>query len=328
MERRRSTSHCRPVSLSSSPASKSSKPLELWLDAGEVALERLAVEQVALLGAPAGVADHAGRPAGQRKRTVPGELEPAQTELTHQVADVQRVGGRVEADVDADRSGLQAGGERREIGAVVDQTTGLEIGDQVHVAEPYSAAWCRRIHYVAAVSHGDRRAVAACQQLFADFAQTSDAPLYADLAAGIADDPELAGLLLAAPPPQRLPVLLFASVHWLLLADPTAPLARFYPNLPVPPEPAGPARSARSTPSATFCAERCGELAELLATRRTQTNEIGRSALFVPSLAMLAAECGAARPRRRRRQRRAQPADPPLRLRLRAGRGARDRARP
>ena len=34
------------------------------------------------------------------------------------------------------------------------------------------------------------------------------------------------------------------------------------------------------------------QLAELLSTRRTQTNEIGRSALFVPSLGELAAECG------------------------------------
>ena len=40
------------------------------------------------------------------------------------------------------------------------------------------------------MSPGDDRAVTACQQLFADFAQTTDAPLYADLAAGIADDPD------------------------------------------------------------------------------------------------------------------------------------------
>ncbi len=38
--------------------------------------------------------------------------------------------------------------------------------------------------------------------------------------------------------------------------------------------------------------ERSTELAELLSTRRTQTNEIGRCALFVPSLGALADECG------------------------------------
>ena len=141
------------------------------------------------------------------------------------------------------------------------------------------------------MSPGDDRAVTACQQLFADFAQTTDAPLYADLAAGIADDPELAGLLLVAPPAQRLPVLLFASVHWLLLAEPTAPLARFYPNLPVPPE-QGARKSSAIEEFRDFCAERTTALAELMATRRTQTNEIGRSALFVPVLGELAADCG------------------------------------
>jgi hypothetical protein len=85
--------------------------------------------------------------------------------------------------------------------------------------------------------------------------------------------------------------LLFASVHWLLLAEPTAPLARFYPNLPVPPDESAARRSAIDA-FREFCLDRSAELAELLATRRTQTNEIGRSALFVPSLAMLAAECG------------------------------------
>ncbi len=174
----------------------------------------------------------------------------------------------------------------------MDEATGLEIGEQVHASGTVPLRGHRRIHYVAAVSPGDRRAVAACQQLFADFARTSDAPLYADLAAGIADDPALAGLLLAAPPPQRLPVLLFASVHWLLLADPTAPLARFYPNLPVPPNSSGGRRSSAIDAFRDFCVERSGELAELLSTRRTQTNEIGRSALFVPSFGELAAECG------------------------------------
>ena len=142
------------------------------------------------------------------------------------------------------------------------------------------------------MSPGDSRAVAACQQMFADFAQTSDAPLYADLAAGIAEDPGLAGLLLSAPPPQRLPVLLFASVHWLLLAEPTAPLAHFYPNLPVPPDVPRTRRSSAIDAFRDFCAERSTELAQLLSTRRTQTNEIGRSALLVPSMGVLATECG------------------------------------
>jgi hypothetical protein len=78
-------------------------PLELRLDAGHVVRELVAVEQVALLGATARVTDHPRGAAGERERLVTGELEAPQTELAHEVADVQRIGGGVEADVDADR---------------------------------------------------------------------------------------------------------------------------------------------------------------------------------------------------------------------------------
>ena len=55
--------------------------------------------------------------------------------------------------------------------------------------------------------------------------------MYARLAAGVADEPDLVALLDAAPVTQRQPVLLFAAVHYLLLAEPDEPLARWYPNL-------------------------------------------------------------------------------------------------
>jgi hypothetical protein len=139
------------------------------------------------------------------------------------------------------------------------------------------------------MSRGDDGTERGCRQLFADFAQTSDAPLYTELATGIADDRELAALLLAAPPQQRLPVLLFAAVHWLLLGDPAQPLGRFYPTLtPVGDVPESGAFAAFRA----FCLDHVDELSDLLATRRTQTNEIGRTALFVPALGRLADECG------------------------------------
>ena len=94
-------------------------------------VERLPVEQVALLAASSGVADHARRAAGQREGPVAGELEAAQGELAEQVADVQAVGRRIEADVDADRPGGQPGGERGPVGRVVHEATGLELGEQV-----------------------------------------------------------------------------------------------------------------------------------------------------------------------------------------------------
>jgi hypothetical protein len=132
--------------------------------------------------------------------------------------------------------------------------------------------------------------VAACQQAFRNFARHAGraAPLYGVLASGIADDADLAALLLLAPPQQRQPVLLLASVHWLVLHDRDAPLARHYPNV----QPVRPQHSDAVADFRAFCAERHDALADLLATRRTQTNEIGRTALFVPAFGLLERERG------------------------------------
>ena len=83
------------------------------------------------------------------------------------------------------------------------------------------------MNYVPAVPDASSD-IASCQKLFDDFArQTANGtPLYSRLAAGIASDETLAGLLLRAPPAQRLPVLLFACVHWLVLGEPDTPLGR------------------------------------------------------------------------------------------------------
>jgi hypothetical protein len=114
------------------------------------------------------------------------------------------------------------------------------------------------------------------------------APLYARLSAAIADDPPTARLLLHAPPEQRLPVLLFACVHALLLEHRDQALARWYPNLT---SGASPATDPWPT-FRTFCATHEPVLAGMLASRTTQTNEIGRTASMLPVLGLLAAECG------------------------------------
>ena len=142
------------------------------------------------------------------------------------------------------------------------------------------------------VGGGDRRrAVAACQKMFADFSRQTakGTPLYSQLAAGVAANPDVAGLLLVAPVQQRLPVLLFACVHSLVLDEPDSELARFYPNL------AGRSVATTGDPVVAFeryCAAHHGELVQLLASRHTQTNEIGRTSLLLPCLTSIEAETG------------------------------------
>jgi hypothetical protein len=144
--------------------------------------------------------------------------------------------------------------------------------------------------------------IAACRRMFRDFGRhsASTAPLYATLAAGIADDPELAAFLLLAPPEQRQPVLLFACVHWLVIHEPDSELGRHYPNLHRhAPNHGGPnlhrGPKAAGDPVAAwrrFCDAHRDQLTELLATRRTQTNEIGRAALLLPPFGLLADDVG------------------------------------
>jgi hypothetical protein len=117
------------------------------------------------------------------------------------------------------------------------------------------------------------------------------APLYARLSTSIAEDPATHRLLLHAPPLQRVPVLLFAAVHALLLETPDDPLAAHYPNLSPHLSPARPAADPYPAFRA-FCAAHEPQLGGLLAHRTTQTNEVGRCALFLPVLGMLADETG------------------------------------
>jgi hypothetical protein len=118
-------------------------------------------------------------------------------------------------------------------------------------------------------------------KVIADFTAFSSttrrrAPLYSSISARIADAPLLLNLMLAAPEPARVPVNLFAAVHDLLLADRSDRLARFYPNLTREPD-----RGDPMPEFLAFCSDRAGLIQASLATRFPQTNEIGRSALFL-----------------------------------------------
>lgn len=102
------------------------------------------------------------------------------------------------------------------------------------------------------------------------------APLYSSISARIADAPLLLNLMLTAPERARVPVNLFAAVHDLLLADRSDRLARFYPNLTREPDGGDPMPEFLA-----FCSARTPQLKASLASRFPQTNEIGRSALFL-----------------------------------------------
>ncbi|HSP27847.1 MAG TPA: DUF2332 domain-containing protein [Ilumatobacteraceae bacterium] len=139
---------------------------------------------------------------------------------------------------------------------------------------------------------GDSSDDTVLAQQFAAFEATARAraPLYAALAAGISRDRALSGLLAGAPPTQRLPVLLLAAVHDLLLEDPDHDLASWYPNLT-----AQPRRSddpGLLPAFAAFVAERSDRLQCLLSTRTTQTNEVGRCGFLLPALGIVAGEVG------------------------------------
>jgi hypothetical protein len=125
---------------------------------------------------------------------------------------------------------------------------------------------------------------------FMEFSGTSTAraPLYSRLARSIAADHGLVELLTAAPEQQQITALLFAAVHHVLLEHPDAELAGHYPNLTAQPDDSDPFGAFRR-----FVAEHEAELRMLVATRSTQTNEVGRCAQFLLPFGMLHAERGA-----------------------------------
>jgi len=118
---------------------------------------------------------------------------------------------------------------------------------------------------------------------FAD-AEAAGSPLYGHLAAGAAEDDEVAGLLAAAPIAEARPTLLLAVAHRLLAADPVHPLSRYYPTL------GGYDGVDQQTWPLfrSFLLERADAVRELCRTRFTQTNEVQRAALIYPAVAGIA----------------------------------------
>ncbi|GGI06849.1 DUF2332 domain-containing protein [Egicoccus halophilus] len=117
-------------------------------------------------------------------------------------------------------------------------------------------------------------------------------PLYAHLARSAADDPDVAGLLTAAPSaPLGHPTLLFAAVHDLVLLGAAPALAAWYPSV------GGTRTTTDGDPWPIFRATSLGQRSEVehrIRTRRTQTNEVGRSSALL--LALRAVEQQVGRP--------------------------------
>src|SRR5579859_1056148 len=136
----------------------------------------------------------------------------------------------------------------------------------------------RRRHVPA---NGDLAAV------FRDFAHRRCdryAPLYAQLGAGIAGDPDLLTLAANAAPGQSAPDLMLAAVHYLLASEPGHPLACHYPTLADSPISGGAFPLFRH-----FCMQRRSQLTQLIGTRYVQTNEVRRCCYLLPAV-MLAAQ--------------------------------------
>jgi hypothetical protein len=123
-------------------------------------------------------------------------------------------------------------------------------------------------------------------ELWEWFAATSCAgysPLYERIARSVAASPEMIELISAAPPNGHQPTVLLASVHYLLLDGLDHPLASVYSG------------ASDADPGPLFidvCVTNRDRVLELLATRHTNTNEVGRSAVIGPALTATAGALG------------------------------------
>lgn len=132
-----------------------------------------------------------------------------------------------------------------------------------------------------------RHRVAALFVEFGDEMPADRLPLYRALCHGTAADPELVALMDGTPEAQLRPNLLLAAVHHLLLGGLDHPLAAWYGTVvaePRPPDDGDPVAAWRD-----LCLGHRDDLAPLLATRATQTNEVGRCTATMPALAGIAA---------------------------------------
>ena len=110
---------------------------------------------------------------------------------------------------------------------------------------------------------------------FSEFAaEYAELPLYATICRHVAEDEDLASLLLAARPGQARPVLWLAALHDLVLRRPESPAAGWYPSV------VGAGRTPSGDPWPDVrrtVLDHHDELVTLIGTHGTQTNEVNRA---------------------------------------------------
>jgi hypothetical protein len=120
-------------------------------------------------------------------------------------------------------------------------------------------------------------------------AKRADSPLYARLAEGVRDNRDLRTFAAQVKQGQPSANILFGAVHYLLLRGADHPLRRFYPNLN------GGQRIENEDPVphfVDFVTRYRDELQPLVATKVTNTNEVGRSAHLHAAFRAVAKESG------------------------------------
>jgi hypothetical protein len=113
--------------------------------------------------------------------------------------------------------------------------------------------------------------------------------LYSRLAAGVRDDERMKALAARVRRGQPHANVLFAAVHFLLLRGAKHPLRKFYPTL------GGSPANEDDDPYplfGDFVTAHESEVTDLIETRVTNTNEIGRCAVLHPAFRVVAAEIG------------------------------------
>lgn len=106
------------------------------------------------------------------------------------------------------------------------------------------------------------------------------APIYQQMAAGVAVDPELLAIAATAQPGQNPPSLLLGAAQFLLVDHPDHPLVRFYPALSgLPASTDDPYPALRD-----FVLAHRHQITEIVATRLVQTNEPARNSYLYPAL--------------------------------------------